>query len=60
MNNIMKFLDGKKSYFGAAIIAIASFMTYAGMDPGLADLIRQLGEAILGVGIANKLVKATK
>lgn len=60
MDKLISFLDGKKSYIGAALIAIASFLTYAGIDPGFADLIKQLGEAILGVGLANKLVKIGK
>lgn len=57
MNSIMSFLDGKKSYIGAALIAIASFLTLIGVDAGIANMVKQIGEAILGAGLAAKLVK---
>jgi len=60
MEGIIKLLDGKKSYIGAGLIAVAAFLDMIMFDPSVTTLLRQIGEALFGVGIANKLVKATK
>jgi len=59
MKAIFDFLDGKKSYIGAGLIAFASFLQLIGVDKGVCDLVKQIGEALFGIGIANKIVKAT-
>lgn len=60
MEGIIKLLDGKKSYIGAALIALAAFLEMIMVDPSVTTLIRKIGEALFGIGIASKLVKVAK
>lgn len=54
----MKFLDGKKSYAGAAIIIATAALMIAGvLNADAASPILAFGAGLLGVGLAHKLAK---
>ncbi len=51
------FMSGYKSYTGAVMMAASAILNVAGM-PEHADPIMRFGQALLGAGLAHKLVKS--
>lgn len=54
----MKFIDGYKSYIGGAFMAVGAFLVAIG-EAELGGIMNTFGTALLGVGIAHKIDKAS-
>lgn len=55
---LWKFLDGKKTNVGAAVVAFATYANVLGiLDPTQIELINQIGTAIISLGLGHKAVK---
>lgn len=59
MSALWTWLDGKKSYLGAALIGLAAVLQlFPSVPPELTAWIQKEGLALFGVGIAHKIEKA--
>jgi len=50
-------LNGYKTYIGAAVMAIGTFLSYIPELAPLADSFVKFGEAIVAVGLGHKIAK---
>ena len=52
-------INGYKTYLGAALIAVSAAMTYLGMTE-YSDVVLKIGEALGIAGLGHKLAKAAQ
>lgn len=55
---IWSWLDGRKTYIGAAFYGLGWLLAYSSCDPAIPNALKDLGVALGGLGVIHKIFKA--